>query len=181
MFAVMTKIQTMRTLAVALLFLAGFLSSLPAQTSSQAEWERAQGMARKEGRLVIGIPPSADLRQVLEQTFKQKFGIELEIMQASGSRHARKVADEFQAGVHHTDIMISTVDNLMDRLLPMGMIDPLESCWMLPEVKEPKKLVGRPHSDRQSQEVCLRAGGLHVGQPLVQQRSCETRRGAHLQ
>jgi hypothetical protein len=74
---------------------------------------------------VIGIPPSADLRKALEQTFKQKFGIELEITQASGGQTARKIADKFHAGVRYLNLSISAVDNLMDRLLPMGASIPL--------------------------------------------------------
>jgi DNA-binding transcriptional regulator LsrR (DeoR family) len=39
--------------------------------------------ARKEGKVVVGIPPSAELRKELESGFKAKFGFELEVFPAS--------------------------------------------------------------------------------------------------
>ena len=38
-----------------------------AQAQWQTEWERVQAAARKEGKLVVSIPPSADLRKALER------------------------------------------------------------------------------------------------------------------
>ena len=54
-----------------------------AQSTWQSEWERTLEAAKKEGKVVVGIPPSAELRKVLESGFKAKFGFELELFPAS--------------------------------------------------------------------------------------------------
>jgi len=103
----------------------------------QTEWEQVQAAARKEGKLVVAIPPSADLRKALEGAVKQKFGIEMEFVLTSSSRTAKRVGDEFKAGVRYFDVITSTWDSLSHNLLPMGVIEPLEQFWILPEVKDP--------------------------------------------
>jgi len=54
-----------------------------AQSTWQSEWERTLEAAKKEGKVVVGIPPSAELRKELESGFKAKFGFELELFPAS--------------------------------------------------------------------------------------------------
>ena len=57
---------------------AGWPSGSFPQTSKpswQVEWERAVELAKKEGKVVISIPASAELRQALEEGFKKRFGI----------------------------------------------------------------------------------------------------------
>ena len=69
------------------------LVSSPAhsQSSGSAEWERIVAAAKKEGKLVAGIPASADLRKQIEATFKAKFpGIELELMPSRGRAERKK-------------------------------------------------------------------------------------------
>jgi iron(III) transport system substrate-binding protein len=108
-----------------------------AQAQWQSEWERVQAAARKEGKLVIAIPPSADLRKALEGAVQQKFGIELEIVLASSAVTTKRVGDEYKAGVRYFDVITSTWDSLSHNLLPMGVVEPLEQFWILPEVKDP--------------------------------------------
>jgi iron(III) transport system substrate-binding protein len=122
----------------ALLFILCALVLVPsARAQWQSEWERVQAGARKEGKLVISIPPSADLRKALEEAVKQKFGIELEIVLSDSARTTKRVGDEFKAGVRYFDVITSTWDALSYNLLPMGVIEPLEQFWILPEVKDP--------------------------------------------
>ena len=56
----------------------------------QAEWERVKAAARKEGKVVVNIPPNPTLRKKLEEVMKNKFGIELELVLARGSTSSRK-------------------------------------------------------------------------------------------
>jgi len=111
--------------------------ALPSQAQWQQEWERVQAAARKEGKLVIAIPPSAELRKALEEAVKQRFGIELEIVLADSARTNKRVGDEFKAGVRYFDVITSSWDTLSYNLLPMGAIEPMEQFWILPEVKDP--------------------------------------------
>ena len=120
----------------------GFLSTAFAQAAWQTEWEQLKTAARKEGKLVVNIPPDAALRRTLEAVFKAKFGIELELILGRGTLVARRIADEYQANFHYIDIILTTVDSLMDRIIPMGAVEPLEPTWILPEVKDPKNWWG---------------------------------------
>jgi iron(III) transport system substrate-binding protein len=132
------------TALIALLFsvLAAGISSASAQGNWQAEWGQRQEAARKEGKVVVSIPPSAELRKALEAAMKQKFGIQLEIVLGSSNKINKRAADEYKAGVRYFDIITSTWDNLDYTLLPMGAVEPLENYWILPEVKDPKNWFG---------------------------------------
>jgi hypothetical protein len=55
--------------------------------------------AKKEGKLVAGIPARAELRKQLESVFEPKFGVEMELMTARGPQNASRIAAEYQAGV----------------------------------------------------------------------------------
>jgi len=124
-------------LATVLLFVCAIVGVDGAHSQWQSEWERVQAAARKEGKLVINIPASAELRKALEETAKQKFGIELEIVLLDSAHVAKRVGDEFKAGVNYFDIITSTWDSLSHTLLPIGAIEPLDQFWILPEVKDP--------------------------------------------
>ena len=113
-----------------------------AQVGWEQEWERVQTAARKEGKLVINVPPDTALRKTLEPMFKRRYGIELELVLGRGAVISGRIADEYKAGVRYFDLFFTTVDNIMDRLLPMGAIEAYEPTWILPEVKDPKNWWG---------------------------------------
>jgi len=118
------------------------LSTASAQPTWQTEWEQVKAAAKTEGKLVVNIPPDAALRRTLEAVFKAKFGIDLELVLGRGALVARRIGDEYQARVRYFDIMLGTIDNLMERLIPMGAVEPLEPAWILPEVKDAKNWWG---------------------------------------
>ncbi len=120
----------------------GVLSTASAQPTWQTEWEQVKAAAKTEGKLVVNIPPDAALRRTLEAVFKAKFAIDLELVLGRGALVARRIGDEYQARVRYFDIMLGTIDNLMDRLIPMGAVEPLEPAWILPEVKDAKNWWG---------------------------------------
>ena len=128
-----------RALALSVVFLFGCPTpSSFSQTTWQAEWAQRQEAAKKEGKVVFSIPPSAELRKVLEDSIKRKFGFEVEVVPSAAAKIIRRIADEHQAGVHYFDVIIGTWDNLEHSLLPMGAVEPLESIWILPEVRDAK-------------------------------------------
>lgn len=98
--------------------------------------------AKKEGKVVFSIPPSTELRTALEAGVKNRFGFMIEIVPGTAAKIIRRISDEYQAGVRYFDAIVSTFDNLEHSLIPMGAVDPLESHWILPEVKEPKNWWG---------------------------------------
>ena len=113
-----------------------------AQAQWQAEWTQRLEAAKKEGKVVISIPPSTELRTALEGAVKKKFGFAIEIVPGTAAKIIRRISDEYQAGVRYFDVIISTFDNLEHSLIPMGAVDSLETHWILPEVKEAKNWWG---------------------------------------
>jgi ABC-type Fe3+ transport system substrate-binding protein len=103
----------------------------------QTEWQAALQGAKKEGKLVIAIPPSVELRKELEPLLKQKFGIDAELVVSRGADSANRIASEFKAGVQYFDALIQGTTTAMS-LQDGGMLDPVISYMMLPEVKDPK-------------------------------------------
>ena len=105
------RIFQMATMAIAFLLFCHARSSF-AQTHWQTEWTQRQEAAKKEGKVVISIPPSPELRKVLEDEVKRKFGFEVEVIPGTSAKIIRRIADEYQAGVRYFDVIIGTWDNL---------------------------------------------------------------------
>ena len=157
----MTK--TLAKIAVFLFLLSASTFAGPAQAQWQSEWERVQAAARKEGKLVVAIPPSADLRKALEGTVKQKFGIELEIVLSNSATTTKRVGDEFKAGVRYFDVITSTWDALSYNLLPMGVVEPSGAVLDSSRCQGPGELVGRTYLDGFGEEVRLLSARLYAG------------------
>ena len=124
-------------LAVATFFFFGSVIVSLAQTDWKKEWEKTLQEAKKEGKIVVGIPARAELRKELEATFKPQFGIDMELLTARGPQNASRIASEYKAGVKYFDVFIGgsgTYESLVDD----GMVEPLTPNLMLPEVKEEK-------------------------------------------
>ena len=118
------------------------VSPVFAQTGWQTEWMQRLEAAKKEGKVVFSIPPSTELRKALETSVKKNFGFEIEVVPGTAAKIIRRISDEYQAGVRYFDAVISTFDNLEHSLIPMGAVDPLETHWILPEVKDSKNWWG---------------------------------------
>jgi ABC-type Fe3+ transport system substrate-binding protein len=108
----------------------------------QSDWERVKAEARKEGKLVVGIPANPTLRTQIETAMKQKFGIEVELVLSLESTLAKRIADEHKAGIRYFDVIIVTVSDVASALRPIGAVEPLEKHWILPEVSDPKNWWG---------------------------------------
>jgi iron(III) transport system substrate-binding protein len=123
---------------VACIFAPGYAC---AQSVWQSEWERTLEAAKKEGKVVVGIPPSAELRKALESAFKSKFGFELELFPATGPQIANRVVTEGKAGLRYFDTFIFGSCTAVP-LIKTGLFDQAESYMILPEVKDPKQWWG---------------------------------------
>ena len=117
------------------LFQLFLLSSAAAAADASGEWQRTLEAARREARVVVSIPPSAELRKVLKETFEKRFGIELELISGRGSQIIRRIADEYKAGLHYFDVHTGGAGATLYGLA--GIMDPVESYFILPEVKDP--------------------------------------------
>src|SRR5581483_3779934 len=100
--------------------------------SPEAEWQRTLTAARKEGKVVPSTPPGAELRNASKARFERRFRIELERGTGRGGSSAKKIADEYSAGLRLTDVHTGGSSPIIYTLA--GMLDPVESQFILPEV-----------------------------------------------
>lgn len=114
--------------------------SFAADARRPPEWDKVVEAAKKEGKIVLAIPPSNELRKEMEIALK-KFGIEAELVPASGPKNAARIAAEKKAGVSYFDAIICGTGTAVS-LAHDGMLEPIESFWILPEVKDPKLWFG---------------------------------------
>jgi len=135
-------VSALSLISLALLLVVGSGSLALAKKGWQAEWERVKAAARKEGKVVVNIPPNPKLRKDLEKVMKEKFGLKLELLLARGSKSSRRIAAEHKAGVHYFDVAILSPAQVVPRLRPIGAVLPLWPHLILPEVKDPKKWWG---------------------------------------
>jgi iron(III) transport system substrate-binding protein len=106
------------------------------------EWDKLIDAARKEGKVTVSIPASAELKRQLEEQFKKRFGIEVEVFTARGGAGVRRIADEFKAGVRYFDLHMGGTSSIISGMLNEGILDSIEPWLVLPEVKDPKEWWG---------------------------------------
>ena len=132
------------------IFLVGFLLLWPAllvaQTHKPAalgEWERTVDLAKKEARVVVSVPTSAELRKEFETGFQKAFpGIELELNAARGAGNINKIIEEQNAGVRNVDLHIGGTTSIITGLLAQNLLDPVMPAMLLAEVRDPKQWWG---------------------------------------
>jgi len=108
-----------------------------------ADWDRIVAAANKEGKVVVSIPTSAELRKQLESSFAAKFpGIELDLNAARGGININKIVEENNAGVHSIDLHVGGTTSIITGLLGQNLLEPLAPAMVLPEVKEAKNWWG---------------------------------------
>jgi iron(III) transport system substrate-binding protein len=115
--------------------------SFGAEPKRPAEWDRTIEEAKKEGKITLAIPPATELRTALDPLLRQKFGLEAELVPAPGPKNASRIAAEKKAGVNYFDAIICGTGT-SEGLAADGMLEPIETLWILPEVKDPKRWWG---------------------------------------
>jgi iron(III) transport system substrate-binding protein len=136
------KRRTKRGRVLAMLMAAALLcveSSLSAD--AQEDWKKIVDAAKKEGKVVVGGPPTAVLRQKFKETFEKRFGIELELASAPGPQNASRAQSEFKAGVKYFDVLHAGSGTL-EPLMRENMLAPFMEFVILPEVKDPRQWWG---------------------------------------
>jgi iron(III) transport system substrate-binding protein len=117
-----------------------FPMSADAQSApSKGEWDKVVEAAKKEGKVIVSIPTSAELRKEFETGFQKAYpGIELELNVARGASNINKIAEEQNAGVRSIDLHIGGTTSIITGLLAQNFLDPVMPSMMLPEVRDPK-------------------------------------------
>lgn len=104
--------------------------------AAPGEWSKVVEQAKQEGKVVVSIPPSAELRKGIEEAFTKRFGIEPELVPARGSNLITRIIDESKAGIRHFDLHIGGTESIVKGLLPENVLEPVEPWFLLPEVKD---------------------------------------------
>lgn len=113
-----------------------------AQGARSSEWDAIVEAARKEGKVVASIPPSAELRRLMELSFTRQYGIGVEFIPARGGSIIQRIVNEARAGVRYFDLHIGGTESVITGMLPENILDPVEPYFVLPEVKDPKQWWG---------------------------------------
>jgi iron(III) transport system substrate-binding protein len=110
--------------------------------ASPTDWGRVLEAAKKEGKVAVSAPASAELRRDVEKTFKQRFAIEAELQTGRGASIIAKIQQEVKSGVHNFDLHVGGSESMVTGLLAEGILEPFEPALMLAEVKDPKNWWG---------------------------------------
>jgi iron(III) transport system substrate-binding protein len=119
-----------------------FSGSLALAQSKSAEWDKIVDAGRKEGKIVASIPPSAELRKLMELSFTRRYGIGVEFIPARGSTVIQRMVNEAKAGVRYFDLHIGGTESVITGMLPENILDAVDPYFVLPEVKDPKQWWG---------------------------------------
>ena len=106
------------------------------------EWDKIVEAAKKEGKVVASIPPSPELRKLMEIAFSRRFGIGVEFVPARGGAIIQRMVSEAKAGVQYFDLHIGGTESVVTGLLPEDVLDPVEPYFVLGEVRDPKQWWG---------------------------------------
>ncbi len=118
------------------------VSAQTAKPAWQTDWDKVVEAAKKEGKVVVSLPASNELRAAIERLFENRYGIDVEPIVGRAATVVRKMVDEAKAGVRYTDLHMGGSESVVTGMLPEGIVDPLEPYMVLPEVKDPKQWWG---------------------------------------
>jgi iron(III) transport system substrate-binding protein len=104
----------------------------------QKTWDETLEAAKKEGKVVVTGPPDAQIRKLLPEAFKKRYGIAMEYQSARGSDSANKMRAERAAGIYTADAALAGSNTMFTVMLRENMLAPLKPELILPEVTEGK-------------------------------------------
>lgn len=110
----------------------------PAREDWKEQWEKIVAAAKKEGNVSLDTSWGPETRDAVITAMKENFGIEAEVLAASGSQTATRIITERRAGLYLRDISIRGANTAFNVMKPAGALDAAEPYLVLPEVKDPK-------------------------------------------
>ena len=128
-------------LAPWVLTLAWILVSTVSIARAQEDWKQITEAAKKEGKVVVGGPPTGNLRQKFQETFEKRSSLNLELVSAPGPQNASRAAAESKAGVRYFDVLHAGSGTL-EPLMYDNLLAPFSDYMILPEVKDPRQWWG---------------------------------------
>ena len=130
----------LRVLVVAALILAHLGGTAVAQTGQglPAEWDKIVEAAKKEGKVVASIPPTPELRKLMEIAFTRRYGIATEFVPARGGAMVQRIVSEAKAGMQYFDLHIGGTESVITAFCRRMYLDPIDPYLIFPEVRDPK-------------------------------------------
>ena len=102
------------------------------------DWEKIVEAGKKEGKVVASIPPTPELRKLMEIAFTRRYGIATEFVPARGGAIIQRMVSEAKAGAQYFDLHIGGTESIVTGLLPENVLDAVDPYLILPEVRDPK-------------------------------------------
>lgn len=117
-------------------------SASPSQAADwKAEWDKVLAEAKKEGKVVVAGGRGEPYR-VAAEAFKKAYpDIKLEFTGVDGGDFSPKIQAERKAGQYLWDVWTGG-SNTFFSLIPEGVLDPVRSAFILPEVKDEATWLG---------------------------------------
>ncbi len=106
----------------------------PRTDSRETKWEDTLAAAKKEKRVVVLITGGKELGLAWSKAFKDKFGIDVEMVAGTGNEVSQKVLAERKAGLYLADVYAGGTTTSLTSLKPAGALEPLDNILVLPEV-----------------------------------------------
>jgi len=106
--------------------------------SRQTDWDKIVEAGKKEGKVVASIPPTPELRKLMEIAFSRRYGIATEFVPARGGAVIQRIVAESKANTQYFDLHIGGTESIITGLLPENVLDAVEPYMILPEVRDPK-------------------------------------------
>jgi iron(III) transport system substrate-binding protein len=131
-----------KSLALVTLAAAFLSANLVLAQSRPADWDKIVEAGKKEGKVVASIPPSPELRKLMEIAFTRRYGIGVEFVPARGGAIIQRMVSEAKTGVQYFDLHIGGTESIVTGLLPENVLEPVEPYFILAEVKDPKQWWG---------------------------------------
>ena len=100
-----------------------------AKPAWQADWDRTIELAKKEGKVVVSLPASAELRAGIEKLFEKRYGIDVEPIVGRASMLVRKMIDESKAGVRYIDLHMGGSESVVTGMSPEGVVSRWNPTW----------------------------------------------------
>lgn len=109
------------------------------KTGWQVEWEKALALGKKEGRVIVHVvAPSPATSQFITKTFKEKFGIEVELSGLPSSVIQEKIERERKVGIFSQDVLLTSMGTSFLFYERIQFPDVLDKVIILPDVADGK-------------------------------------------
>ncbi len=105
------------------------------------KWEETLAAAKKEGKVTVVTFVGSETRAALTKSFKAKYGIDLDFTVGQGAATLAKIQAERNAGLYTADAVVNGT-SVLTLFKKSGLLEPLASVLMLPEVTDQKMWYG---------------------------------------